>query len=861
MNNLSKNILFSLFFIVTTFTSTSLSAQINVLWESRFTSSGQNSDIAKKLTIDLAGNVYVTGTSFTNSTNGFDIVTIKYNSVGVQQWTAIFNGVGNGLDEARDIKVDNAGNVYVTGFTATTASNFDYITIKYDGAGTQLWAVAYNGSANGFDEAYALEVDAAGNVYVTGGSDVSSQGSNFMTIKYNTSGVQQWIRGYNGSGNSIDAATQLALDNSGNVYVTGHSFGSGTDLDIATIKYDNAGTQQFVSRYNGTLNSFDIPAALYVDAAQNVYVAGSSYGGILTDNDFVTIKYNPTGVQQWAVKYDGPPSEEDKAFDVVADINQNVYVTGRSVGAGGSAENIVTIKYDAAGNVIWLNSYDGPVSGFDEAREMRLGSSGALYVTGFSEGVGTNNDYLTLKYDTLAGNILWEARFNGPASNNDQAFSMEIDANESVYVTGTSFDPTSFQDFSTIKWCQLSTDAGSDVAICFGSSVQLNATTSTGGFGFLWTPSTGLSDNNIANPIANPNVTTTYFVSSTNALGCVDFDTITVTVNNLPLGTFSANGPTSFCSGDSILLTANDTSAIYNWSTSQTSQSISVSNSGIIMLTTTDSNGCVASSQQTITAFPLPNVNAGSDINLCNGSSVQLSATGAVSYLWNTQTNLSDSTIANPIINPTSQTQFWVTGEDANGCRKSDTLIVFISVSPNSVMSNSSANDTLYLNLPNGGDIQFFSVGTTNALSYSWTFGDGGGSSQPNPIYTYTTPGYFPVNLITTNGNCNDTVTSYIMVFLSNGIEEDIYSQLEKEIVLFPNPANNYFTINSVTSVNETVQFMIYDILGNVIISETGYYNQFVNKKINIDFLPNGIYFVQLNIGNNVLLRKLSVSH
>ncbi|PKP43646.1 MAG: hypothetical protein CVT95_11985, partial [Bacteroidetes bacterium HGW-Bacteroidetes-12] len=201
------------------------------------------------------------------------------------------------------------------------------------------------------------------------------------------------------------------------------------------------------------------------------------------------------------------------------------------------------------------------------------------------------------------------------------------------------------------------------------------------------------------------------------------------------------------------------------------------------------------------------------------------------------------------------------TGEDANGCKKTDTLSVLISISPNSVMSNSSANDTLYLNLPNGGDIQFFSVGTTNALSFSWTFGDGGVSSQPNPIYTYTTPGYFQVNLITTNGNCNDTATSYIMVFLTNGINEDIYSQLEKEIVLYPNPANNYFTINSNVSINETIQFMIVDLLGNRLVTEMGSYNQFVNQKINIDFLSNGIYFVQLSIGNNMVTKKLSVTH
>lgn len=837
---------------------TSLSAQINVLWESRYTSTGQNTDVGKKLTIDASGNVYVTGTSFTSSANGFDIVTIKYNTVGVQQWAAVFNGAGNGIDEARDIKVDNAGNVYITGFTRTTATNFDYITIKYNASGVQQWAAIYNGTANGFDEAYALDIDASGNVYVTGGSDVTSQGSNFVTIKYNSSGVQQWLASYNGSGNSIDASTQIIVDNIGNVYVSGHSLGSGTDLDFATIKYNNAGTQQWVARYNGALNQFDVPEALTLDNAGNVYVAGASYGGIATENDYVTVKYDANGIQQWFVKYDGTLNDEDKIFDIVADQNQNVYVTGRSFGSGGSAENIVTIKYNAGGNLVWLNNYDGPASGFDEAREMRLGASGALYVTGFSEGLNTNNDYLTLKFDTANGNIIWEARFDGPASNNDQAFSMEIDADESIYVTGTSFSPTSFQDFSTIKWCQFTTFAGNDEAICLGSSVQLNASTSPGGLGVSWSPSTGLSNSSIANPIASPTVTTTYIVTSSNTLGCVDIDSITVFVNPLPQGTFSANGPTSFCLGDSVVLTANDTNATYSWSTSATTPSISVFTSNSITLTTTDSNGCIASSQQTITAFPLPNVNAGSDINLCNGASFQLNATGANTYTWNTETNLSDSTIANPIINPITPTQFWVTGTDNNGCKAIDTIAVFISISPTSVVSNSSSNDTLYLNLPNGGDIQFFSTGSTNAISYSWTFGDGGTSTLPNPIYTYTTPGLFTAQLITANGGCSDTASVNIMVFLTNSIDD--IEQINNELVLFPNPTVNFFELKSAYSYNNTAHLQVINQLGAVLIDKTADFNQLTNNKISINLLPNGLYFVKLTVGNETIIRRLSIA-
>ena len=88
--------------IITSFTNTSY-AQVNVLWESRYTSTGQNPDTGKEIEIDASGNVYVVGTSYTNATNGFDIVTIKYDALGNQLWSSIFNGSASSLDEGRDI--------------------------------------------------------------------------------------------------------------------------------------------------------------------------------------------------------------------------------------------------------------------------------------------------------------------------------------------------------------------------------------------------------------------------------------------------------------------------------------------------------------------------------------------------------------------------------------------------------------------------------------------------------------------------------------------------------------------------------------------------------------------------------------
>jgi hypothetical protein len=840
--------------IVILFSSLNLTAQINVLWESRFTSSGQNSDAGKEIAIDNIGNVYVTGTSRTSVANSFDIVTIKYDPLGNQLWSAIFNGSASSLDEARDIAVDKNGNVFVTGYTASTGPNYDYITIKYNNSGVQQWANSYNGTGNGYDEAYALAVDTNGNVYVTGGSDVTSQGSNYVTIKYNGAGVQQWATSYNGPGNSIDAATQIKLDAQFNVYVSGHSYGSGTDLDIATIKYNNAGTQQWVSRFNGTLNLFDVPEALHIDNMNNIYVAGSTYGGIATDNDYVTIKYDNAGTQQWAKILDGPLNEEDKAFDVLTDANLNVYVTGRSMGLGGTGENMRTLKYDSSGNLLWQDTYNGPASGYDDAQQMRLGNSGSLYVTGYSAGTATNNDYLTLKYDTANGNILWEARFDGPASNNDQAFAMEIDAAESIYVTGTSYDPTSFQDFSTIKWCQLNADAGNDVAICLGDTIQLSLN-APGALSYLWTPSTGLDDDTTPNPNAFPTTTTTYVVAATNALGCTDYDTVVVTVNSLPSNTIAASGPTSFCMGDSVTLTA-PLAQSYGWSpTGDTTQSIKIFNAGLYSVLITDSNGCKISGQDTITVFSLPNVSAGPDANLCNGSSMLLNATGALNYTWNTEKDLSDSTIANPLINPTTPTTFWVIGVDTNGCKKIDSVFIAISIAPTAILSPPSPNDTLYLNIPNGGDIQFFANLSTNVISYDWTFGDGGTANVQNPIYTYTAQGLWNVELITTNGSCKDTANMSVMVYNGIGITENI-SKINYSIYPNPTKGNIYIDFKNINYNN--VQINIYDITGKLLQEELYTNTNFIT--INPENFNNGLYLIEMILGNEKIINRISIS-
>src|SRR5262249_20341426 len=154
----------------------------------------------------------------------------------------------------------------------------------YSSAGTPLWTNRYNGPENYDDRPTGLAVDGGGNVIVTG-----STPSHYTTIKYSGAGVTLWTNTYAGPGN-FDSATAMAVDSSGNVFVTGYSY-NGNSYDYATIAYSGTGTALWTNIYDGPASSDDQSSAVTVDSSGNVFVTGSSYG-ISTGPDYATIKYS-----------------------------------------------------------------------------------------------------------------------------------------------------------------------------------------------------------------------------------------------------------------------------------------------------------------------------------------------------------------------------------------------------------------------------------------------------------------------------------------------------------------------------------------------------------------------------------------
>src|SRR5262249_40398040 len=137
--------------------------------------------------------------------------------------------------------------------------------------GVPLWTNRYDGPGKGFDSPFAIAVDSSGNVFVTGGSyNGSSQHNDFQredyaTIAYSNSGVPLWTNRYDGPANSEDEPQAMAVDHSGNVFVTGHSVAENGWYDWTTISYSNVGVPLWTNRYDGPGNLDDTPSAITVD--------------------------------------------------------------------------------------------------------------------------------------------------------------------------------------------------------------------------------------------------------------------------------------------------------------------------------------------------------------------------------------------------------------------------------------------------------------------------------------------------------------------------------------------------------------------------------------------------------------------
>lgn len=199
------------------------------------------------------------------------MVTTKTNSTGTVVWSTEYNGTLSSFDYGSAICLDASGNIFVAGATHNTSSyTFDIVVIKYNSFGVEQWSNLFDGNGNGMDIPSGITLDGSGNIYVCGASTGSTTGYDYVTMKLNSSGTTQWTKTYDYANLSdLPGYIEWSSTNS-KIGIAGASQSSTTNWDYTIIKYDASGNLTNTNRTNTAGYGFDRPTGLVTDAADNV---------------------------------------------------------------------------------------------------------------------------------------------------------------------------------------------------------------------------------------------------------------------------------------------------------------------------------------------------------------------------------------------------------------------------------------------------------------------------------------------------------------------------------------------------------------------------------------------------------------
>ena len=380
--------------------------------------------------------------------------------------------------------------------------------------------------------------------------------------------------------------------------------------------------------------------------------------------------------------------------------------------------------------------------------------------------------------------------------------------------------------------------ASGPTTFCNGGNVTLTSSQSSG---IMWS-------NNATTPAITVSSSGTYDVTYTDANGCTATSApATVTVNANPSApTITANGPTTFCTGDSVMLTSNQATGNV-WSTNATSQSITVMSSGSYDVTYTDVNGCSATSNTTtvsVSNAPAPTITIQGNTALCPGDNVTLTSSAGDAYLWTPGGATTQSITVN------AAGTYFVTVTNSNPCNgtgASSSVTVTVLTAPTSSFTYS---------VPVVNQYQFTNTSTGGTI-YNWDFGDATQSTAQNPAHVYFTSNTYTVTLTVTGANgCSTTSTQVINVGV--GVQEQ---GLVNAMTLYPNPANDNMNLELNMNDNSDIQVIAYDMSGKILVNEN---KTVASGKTTLAYdvtnWSNGIYFIRVTSGNTVNTMKVVIS-
>ncbi len=389
-------------------TTTSFQSNININnFEWNKTWGGSSNEQVSGMAIDSLGNIFITGSAGRYGGEDDDnIFLLKYNSGGNLVWNITWGQ--SDYDYSSGIAIDSTGNAFITGRTESYgAGHSDVFILKYNSSGDLLWGKIWGGS----DDEWApkIAIDASGNVFISGSTESYGEGySDVFLVKYDSSGNLLWDKAWGGS--ERDLGIGIALDDSGNAFIMGWtlSYGAGSE-DVFLLKYNSSGNLLWNKTWGGS--GYEYAYEIALDASGNTFITGvtSSYGA--GHSSVFLLKYDPSGNLLWDKTWGGSSGETGR--ELAIDASGNVYITGETASFGAGYSDAFILKYDSSGNLLWDKTWGS--SGNDYGKGIAIDSLGNTFITGsigVYEGGGDKNLFL-LKYNS-SGNLLlyktWEGK-------------------------------------------------------------------------------------------------------------------------------------------------------------------------------------------------------------------------------------------------------------------------------------------------------------------------------------------------------------------------------------------------------------------------------------------------------------------
>lgn len=438
-------------FTVLLFGFTNSYSQYSQQWVERYNGSDNSYDIANNLFLDEQSNVYVYGTTFNENTLT-DISAFKYSSNGILIWKYEYPSAE--INNLQDVYKDASNYSYLTGYIVDS-SRIKLITMKLDPAGNSVWARVTAISNHETHISHSITVDNSNNVYVLlDARNVLTSRTDFIIVKYNSEGTIIAQKIFEGSADGDDNGIKILCDALGNIFAGVNSFFTSSSADIVIYKLDPNLNEIYNKRINGQGNSDDGIVDMKL-AYDNKILFTAKVAGAGSSSDIGTYKIdNSTGDILWQKFYNGVGNDIDLPYAMTTDLNNNILVTGYARNSHLiQSEDVITLKYDAIGNLLWSKVYNDSVNGSDQGFSICTDVLGNVYIGGAGDHGNDHLAYLTLKYDS-EGSFLWKGSYHYFSLSEDFIYKIAVNNAQDIFISGISFSNTSDYDITTIKYAR-----------------------------------------------------------------------------------------------------------------------------------------------------------------------------------------------------------------------------------------------------------------------------------------------------------------------------------------------------------------------------------------------------------------------